>query len=152
NEGVPGSNPGRGALPSRRPPPPSHAWSRASYTPTVRGLRLSRGSLLQPEGDRVRAGLAVAELLLALSQIVAVLGEPGFLEADHHKPGGGERFPVVRERPVEPEELGLEVCPRRVRAFPRLVIREVPVVRNLPAVLRHGSTALGEAGVGEDQN
>src|SRR5262245_59308759 len=85
------------------------------------GLSLSRsGRLSQFEGHRVGAGLAVSELLFVLGQVVAILGDPGLFKPHDGEPGGSERLPVVRERPVEPEEAGLEVPPGSVHALPRL--------------------------------
>src|ERR1051326_8839682 len=43
------------------------------------------------------------------------------------------------------------MCPGGVNAFLWLEVREIPAIRNLVAILRHGSTSLRKARMGEHE-
>src|SRR5215471_4491297 len=100
---------------------------------------------------RSGTGLAVLELPFRLGKMVAVCRNPGLLKIHDDKPCCPECLPVVRQRTMKPDELRREVCPGGINTFLGLEVREIPAIRDLIAVLRHGSPFLRKAGMGEHE-
>src|SRR5215471_21674043 len=94
--------------------------------------------LLELKCHRSGTGLAVLELSFRLGKMVAVCRNSGFLKIHHDKPCCPECLPVVRQRTMKPDELRREVCPGGINTFLGLEVRDIPAIRDLIAVLRHG--------------
>src|SRR6266540_5570575 len=108
--------------------------------------------LLQLECNRKGTSLAVLELCFVLGKMVSVFSNPGLLKIHHDKPRRHECLPVVRKRPMKPDELRFEMGPRRIRAFPLLEVRETPAIPCLFTVFRNCGTPLRKAWMGENEN
>src|SRR5882724_1322891 len=108
--------------------------------------------LPQFECHRIGTGLAVLEPSCGLGKMVSVLRNPGLLKIHDDKSCRHEGFPVVRKRPMKPNELRCKMGPRRTRAFLRLKVRKAPAITYLSAGFRHGCTVLWKTGMGEHQN
>src|SRR5512134_40221 len=80
----------RGSASVHRLPEPT-----AAASDRWRSLGRASQRLLQLEDDRVGAGLILVQRCRRAGQVVPIRRQPWLLEADHGKPGPGERFPVV---------------------------------------------------------
>src|SRR6266508_5491424 len=95
-----------------------HVGSRVTCPPWLCRLML----LLQLECHRIGTGLAVLEPSCGLGKMVSVFRNPGLLKIHADKSCRHEGLPVVRKRPMKPDELRCEMGPRRTRAFLRLKV------------------------------
>ena len=82
----------------------------------------------------------------------AIFGEARLFKAGHGECRGEERFPVVRQRAMEPDELGSEMVPRRIDALAALEIGGRPAVGNAAAFPGRARASLREAWVREHQH
>src|SRR5215510_11557830 len=108
--------------------------------------------LQQLECHRIGTSLAVLESSCSLGKMVAVCRNSEFLKVHHDKPCRLECLPVVRQRTMKPNELGGEMRPGWIDAFPRLEVRAIPAIIDLVAVLRYGGTLLRKAWMGEHEH
>src|SRR6266545_3943483 len=108
--------------------------------------------LLQLECHRIGTGLAVLEPSCGLGKMVSVFRNPGLLKIHADKSCRHEGLPVVRKRPMKPDELRCEMGPRRTRAFLRLKVRKAPAITYLFAGFRHGCPVLWKTRMGEHQH
>src|SRR5690606_19335917 len=92
-------------------------------------------------GLRIEAGLASP-----------FRGEPRLLEVLHAEAYRLERLPVGGERAMEPDEVPLEMTPRRIDASRYLEVGEVPRVLGRPPTGGLRAAPLGKARMGEGQD
>ena len=103
-----------------------HSFASSAYgsLPWLCSLLLLQQLKCHRSGTR----LTILELLWGLGKMIPLCCNPGFLKIHHGKPCYPECFPVVRQRTMKPDKLRGEMRPRRIDTFPRLKVREAPVI------------------------